>query len=111
LAWNSSPIIIWLAPIKHSAGGDADKVRKGAIVGAHKRVVREADELSGQRKLNAGHHFVISPALLLPLSRSLSAGMGHGAICAQPPLRPMAYKPVARGGTLKIQIQGNPDSR
>jgi hypothetical protein len=40
-----------------------------------------------------------------PLSRSLSAGLGHGAICAQPPLRPMAYKPVARGGTLKIQIQ------
>ena len=63
--------------------------------------------MSGQRKLNAGHHFVISPALLLPLSRSLSAGMGHGAICAQPPLRPMAYRPVARGGTQKIQIQRN----
>jgi hypothetical protein len=30
-------------------------LRYGAIVSAHKSVVREADELSGQRKFNAGH--------------------------------------------------------
>ena len=34
-----SPVIFWLAPIRPSAGGDADKLRKGTIVGAHKRVV------------------------------------------------------------------------
>ena len=61
--------------------------------------------MSGQRKLNAGHHLSFPQRCSWPLSRSLSAGLGHGAICAQPPLRPMAYKPVARGGTLKIQIQ------
>jgi hypothetical protein len=55
LAWNLSP---WLALMGPSAGGDADKLRKRAIVGAHKRVRREADELSGQRKFNAGHHLL-----------------------------------------------------
>jgi hypothetical protein len=38
------------------AGRRADKLRNGAIVRAHNRVVRYADELSGQRKFKASHH-------------------------------------------------------
>jgi hypothetical protein len=56
LGLNSSLVIVWSAPLHYRAGRSAEKLRNGDVVGAHNRLARHADELSGQRKFKAGHH-------------------------------------------------------
>ena len=45
-----------MALLSAGAGRNVDKLRNGSLVGAHKFVVRRADELSGQRKCKANRH-------------------------------------------------------
>jgi hypothetical protein len=53
---NSSMVIVWSAPLRYGAGRSAEKLRNRAVVGAHNCLARHADELSGQREFEAGHH-------------------------------------------------------
>jgi hypothetical protein len=55
-ALHSSPSIIWLDRLSAGASRKAEKLRNGAVVGAHRCLFREADELCGQRKFKASHH-------------------------------------------------------
>src|SRR6185503_18650135 len=56
LGFNSSMVIVWSAPLRYGAGRSAEKLRNRAVVGAHNCLARHADELSGQREFEAGHH-------------------------------------------------------
>jgi hypothetical protein len=68
---SSSPGITWMDRLSASASRKAEKLRNGAVVGAHRCLVRQADELCGQRKFKASHHGnATTICVLSPISRS-----------------------------------------